>query len=843
MRNIRTVYFGFLIVVLCAACTQESFNNRQTIDFNFDWQFHLGAIDDPYAEGVEWESIRLPHDWSIELGYQKENTAASTGFVPGGIGWYKKEFTLNKSDKGRAIWVEFDGIYCNSEVSINGQLLGFRPNGYSSFKYELTDHLKFGEPNIIMVKADHSAFADTRWYTGSGIYRNVRLVKAAPIHVAYWGVQVTTPEVSEVKAIISIKTEVVNAADDTSLDWVIEDAAGIPVASGTSAQVAAGVFQAKTQLANPKLWDTEKPNLYQLKTRVKLEGNQIDETVTTFGIREIAFDANKGFFLNGKSVKLKGVNLHHDAGALGAAVTKSAWEYRVKKLKSIGVNAIRMSHNPHSPELMDVCDEMGMLVMDEFFDEWHRPKGKNLNWIGDNKVKGEIASGYSEYFMEWAERDLKDLVRRDFNHPSVIMWSIGNEIEWTFPDYSRVFREVNPVQEEFDKKSPVFDPEKVKPVFDRITNGGDSLAVVAKLLTNWVKEIDTSRPIVCGSVRPSVAMVSGYGEAVDILGFNYRAEAYDEAHKVYPDLKIIGSENWGAWSEWKAVNERDFVSGMFAWTGFAYLGEAGPWPRKGLEIAFFDYAGFKTPRGHFFECLWKEEPKVYAVTTSAKESEFSYSKRDGWKFDIQWTEPPVTWKELRKWEWYPNVGEHWNYAEGEDVIVQVYTNCEEVELLVNNKSLGKKKRSDFAEDNIVKFLVPYERGNVIVKGFNGGKHVEGYALFSTEEVQALKLFSDKDTLRADRYDMAFVSLTLYDTEGHQMEDTDVPVEFSITGPGELVAVDNGWEMNVDYHYTSGVVSHNGKALAIIRSTGEPGEIVVSGWYEGQEIDRVTIQAK
>ncbi len=838
MKNIRTVFFGLLMLMMCAACTQESINNRQIIDFNFDWQFRL---EDSLNTDNEWKTVRIPHDWSIELGYQKENTSASTGFVPGGVGWYQKGFKIEQPDKNKAIWIEFDGVYCNSEVWINDQYLGFRPNGYSSFKYELTDYLNYGATNTIKVKVDHKAYADTRWYTGSGIYRSVRLVKASLTHIEHWGVQVTTPLVTESKAIVQIKTQIANPGENTSLNWVIEDAAGTIVSKGESTNISQGAFEAKAKIQQPQRWDIESPNLYILRSVVKVNGKQVDETNTTFGVRSIAFDADRGFLLNHKPVKIKGVNMHHDAGALGAAVTKHTWENRVRKLKSIGVNAIRMSHNPHSIEFMEVCDEMGMLVMDEFFDEWHKPKDKNLNWIGDNKAKGEIAQGYSEHFLKWAERDLKDLIRRDFNHPSVIMWSIGNEIEWTFPYYSKAFREINPVQLEFDKKSPIFEPEKVKPVFDRITQGKDSLAIVAKILTNWVKEMDTTRPTVCGSVRPAISLVSGYGKAVDVLGFNYRAEAYDEAHRVYPDLKIIGSENWGAYSEWKAVNERDFIAGMFAWTGFAYLGEAGPWPRKGLEIAFFDYAGFKTPRGHFFETLWKEDPKVYAVTTLASESEFSYTKRNGWQFDIQWTQPPVTWKELRKWEWYPNVSEHWNYDKGEEVIVQVYTNCEEVELLVNNRSMGRKKLNDFEDDHIVKWLVPYEEGNVIIKGYNNGKHVSGYALFSNEEIFSLSVDTDKDSLMADNYDLTHVVMKALDKNGRIMKGAEIPVRFSVTGPAKIVAVDNGWEMNVSSHYTNEVTTYNGQASAIVRNTGTPGTVIISGWLDNEEIIRKEIK--
>ncbi|MFY0607644.1 MAG: DUF4982 domain-containing protein [Cyclobacteriaceae bacterium] len=829
MNKIHQLFISLLVVLSAASCTPEV-SDREVIDFNFDWKFVLDDPKDPNSESIMWENVRLPHDWSIREGYRQENTSASTGFVPGGIGWYKKEFELNSEDLKREIWIEFDGVYCNSEVWINGELLGFRPNGYSSFKYDLTPYLVDDTPNVLLVKVDHSAYADTRWYTGSGIYRNVRLVKVHPTHIAHWGVRVATPEVSESEATIQVSVAMEGVQENTSVELQLINNKDQVVASELMEANQLG-FMKNLKLPDPQLWDIDSPNLYQARTLVRNGKDIVDSKSTTFGIRSIRFDANQGFFLNDQSVKIKGVNLHHDAGALGAAVTKPTWIRRVKKLKSIGVNAIRMSHNPHSVELMDVCDELGMLVMDEFFDEWHKPKGKNLKLIGDNKAQGEIAKGYSEHFLTWAERDLKDLIRRDFNHPSVIMWSIGNEIEWTFPEYSRAHSILNAGKDE--DEAPIYDPEKVIPVYKSVFDGPDSLAIVADLLVKWVKEEDTTRPTVCGSVRPPISLASGYGKSVDVLGFNYRQGSYDKAHETYPDLKIIGSENWGAYSEWKAVKDRDFVAGMFAWTGYAYLGEAGPWPRKGLEIAFFDYAGFKTPRGHFFECLWKDDPKVYAVSAKASESEFSYSKQVGWKFDIQWTKPPVMWERLRMWEWYPNINEHWNYEEGEEVIVQVYTNCDEVELLVNNESQGRKKLSDFSEDNIVKWAINYQEGNAIIKGYNNGKHLAGYALFTNTDPFAVILTSDKDTLLADHYDLAHISLEVLDTKGHKIKDAEVPVQFTIEGPGEIVAVDNGSENNVQSHYANELVTSKGNAYVIIRNTGEMGTIKVFGWYNNE----------
>jgi len=842
----KITLLSITLFFLLSSCGTTLKAPRVTADFNFGWQFQRGEKPNDEAD---WEEVRLPHDWSILAGYQQDGTAASTGFVPGGIGFYRKEFTIPASEQAKVVRVEFDGVFCNSKVWINDHLLGFRPNGYSSFSYDLTEHLNYGgTPNRIVVEVDHSAYADTRWYTGSGIYRNVRLVTTSAVHIPQWGIRVATPEVSAAEATVVVRSEVQNISAGTEVRINILDPAGKNVASQT---VPAPVHSAgsvntsapteiRFKIPDPKRWDTQNAHLYTAQTIVLLDGKAVDEVSTTFGIRSIEFDADRGFLLNDEPVKLKGVNLHHDAGALGAAVTKHVWEYRLQKLKAIGVNAIRMSHNPHSSELMDACDEMGMLVMDEFFDEWHRPKDKSLVYLGDNKAKGAIAAGYSDFFMEWAERDLKDLIRRDFNHPSVIMWSIGNEIEWTFPKYSAAYNEVNPGIKGYGE-TPNFDPAAIQPVVDRLLGPNDSLAIVAKMLSDWVKEEDTTRPTVCGSVRPSISMVTGYGTAVDILGMNYRQWSYDAAHAAYPDVKLLGSENWGDYSEWKAVKDRDFVAGMFAWTGFAYMGEGGPWPRKGLNISFFDYAGFKTPRGHFYECLWTEEPKTYLVTTPAESSEFSYDVATGWSFTMQKTPPPV-WKELRRWEWY-NVNEHWKYPANEPIIVQAYTNCDEAELLLNGKSLGRKSRADFSDDNILKWLVPFAAGDLVLKGYRNGVEVSQTGLSTTGKPAQIVLTSDKALLKADRYDLAHVTVEVKDSKGNVIRDVTEKVTFEVSGQGELLAVDNGWERNVEDHYQNKVTIHNGRALAIIRASALPGEVTISATVAGLKSEPLVIKQR
>ncbi|QVY66267.1 sugar-binding domain-containing protein [Polaribacter sp. Q13] len=831
-----------LVALVFSSCAKQE-QLRSTDDFNFNWKFVKGEQGN--AEQItfnddSWESIRLPHDWSILAGYKKENTAASSGFVEGGIGWYRKAFNVPKSDEGKVIWIEFDGVYNNSEVWINGQKLGYRPNGYSSFSYDLTKYIKYGEENIVAVKVNHSAYADSRWYTGSGIYRDVRLVKTAKVHVPLWGVKITTPKVSAEEAIVHIETKIKGSENNVEIDISILDQNKNIVTSLTASQLNdKKIVIHDLTIKNPKLWGTETPNLYSAVISIKHNGKAVDQVEQRFGIRKFRFDSNKGFFINEKHLKIKGANIHHDVGAVGAAATKSSWEYRISKLKSIGVNAIRMAHNPHSPLLMEVCDEMGMLVMNEFFDEWQNAKDKNINCLGGIVAGHDISKGYSDVFLEWAERDLKDLIRRDFNHPSVIMWSIGNEIEWTFPAYSETYDEIEGKDVVQYVHVPTFDTKKIKPVLERITGGVDSLVIVANLLSKWVKEEDTTRPVTCGSVRPNISFASGYADAVDVIGFNYRPHNYDAAHEAFPEKPILGSENWVAYSEWKAVNDRDFIAGIFVWTGFAYIGEAGLWPRKGLNISLFDFAGFKNPRGHFFECLWKTDPKIYMVTTPASESEYSYTEKDGWKFDMQYSAPPV-WKKLRLWEWY-KVNEHWNYNAGEKIVVQTYTNCEEAELFLNGKSLGKQALADVSEnDNILKWLVPHQKGELKVIGYNNGKVADEYILASTGKLTRIELESDKTTLNADSYDVAHIVVKLFDKAGKELKDLNTEVVFDVTGNADLIAVDNGSEMNVAPHNTNKVITHNGKALAIIRSTNKRGTATITASIQDIESNKIQI---
>ncbi|WP_010179415.1 glycoside hydrolase family 2 TIM barrel-domain containing protein [Aquimarina agarilytica] len=850
--NFFQIFFYYLLklcfLLTFINCSKPSPKTREVIDFNANWKFHLGIVKNAHLiahNDSKWEKVDIPHDWSIDSGYKKDGaTACSTGFVIGGVGWYRKSFKLTNKDKAKRIVIKFDGIYNNSSVWINGVLLGYRPNGYIGFSYDLTPYLNYNnENNVIAVKVDHAAYADSRWYTGSGMYRKVTLLKTNSLHIKQWGVQIITNKVEPLLTRITVNTQVNNSTvskkENLRLKYQILSASDHELI--TEKEGAVNEFLTTLEIQKPHLWSINNPYLYNLKVSLYANSTKVDEVTVRFGVRYFNFDADTGFSLNGKKMKLKGVNLHHDAGALGAAVPKAIWEYRIQKLKEIGVNAVRLSHNPHAEELLEVCDELGILVINEAFDEWNIPKAKSKVYLGDNAATAEATKAYPTHFDKWAEKDLKDLIKRDFNHPSVIMWSIGNEIEWTYPHYTKTYNDVNAKQEYF-RHTPIYDSLIIKKVFAKnLKAKKDPLVTYANKLNYWVKEIDTTRPVTSGSVHPSIGLASGYGAAVDVYGFNYRAVEYDVAHKAYPDLKIVGSENWGAYSEWKNCVERDFVAGIFIWTGFAYLGEAGPWPRKGLNISLFDFAGFKNPRGHFFECIWNDTPKVYLVTTPETASEFSFSDQTGWEFDMQLKKPPL-WGNLRLWEWY-KVYSKWNYSPNESIIVQTYTNCDEAELFLNNHSLGKQKRSDFSEDNIIKWQVPFREGKLSVKGFNNGVEVANYELNTTSDISKIELTSNKKVMQNSGYDVNVITLQLLDGAGHLVTDKDIEIDFKIDGPAKNIGIDNGWEMNIQPHKSNKITTHNGKAVLFIQSTKKEGIIEVEAFSKKLISNSISINNK
>ncbi len=792
-----------------------------TMDFNWGWRFTLGAMEDdfyqPKSDDSKWQSVKVPHDWSIESGYTQEHTAGSNAFLPGGVGWYRKSFNVPSQWKGKDIIVRFEGVYNNSTVWINGEELGFYPNGYLDFDYDLTPYLKGGE-NVIAVRVDRRAYADARWYVGGGIYRNVHLSAREKVYIPETGISVVTPKVSAQSAEVEVATEVVNGSVqdvDLVVKYSINGCCESKVLSEGEAKIslkaaAEGVVSTTIPLATPKLWSLESPRVYKLYTALYNGDQLLEERETQFGVRTIEFNASKGFLLNGESVKIKGVNIHHDLGCVGVAAYDAALYRRLNSLRAMGTNAIRVAHNPQSESFYTMCDTMGLLVMDEFIDEWRVLKDKWIIQRSKSGVADSLQMGYSAHFNEWAEKDIKHLVKRNRNHPSIILWSIGNEIEWTYPYYFRSAMRGGGYKGLIYTGAPS-DQARVMEDFKKYSGGKDELSETAHELSSWVKSVDTSRPVTSGVVIPSVSRLSGYTDALDVVGYNYKDMFYEADHRIYPDKCIIGSENVGQYYEWSAVMDRDYIPGIFVWTGVDYMGENGPWPAKGGTYSFFDFACFKTPRGHFFETLWRDEPKTYLVTTPSEQSEFKVD--DKGQFSVQWIKDP-----LRRWQWYENVAEKWKYTQGEKVMVQVYTNAPTAELFINDKSLGIKSRAKDALENVLLWEVPYEAGKLLAVGRDEkGDRLSCSSLVTSGDVASVKIESDKLSINSDGYDLANVEITLLDKDGVKVVDQDQEIVVKLGGDVKIVGIDNGSDKFVGDHQADRITTYNGRALVVLQS--------------------------
>jgi len=765
---------------------------RTTVCLNEDWKFLLGDPDGAQGGSFDdagWRTVRVPHDWSVEGSFSEELEGA-TGYLPGGIGWYRKTFQSLGAD---VTYLHFDGIYNNATIYLNGDKLGDHPYGYSPFYYDISDSVVGGD-NVIAVRVDHSRYCDSRWYTGSGIYRDVELIGASTTHIPVWGTFVTTPEISDEKAVVQIQVEVCRP-EGAHLTTELFDPTGNKVAEET-VEAAAETVQS-LEVPKPRRWGVETPNLYAAVTTLSRDGEAIDEYVTWFGIRTIRFDADEGFFLNEKSMKIKGVCLHHDGGCVGAAVPKDVWRRRFETLKRGGVNAIRIAHNPGASEFLDLCDEKGMLVQDEFFDEWDNPKDKRLN-MGEQSVDA-ITRGYVEHFQEWAERDLKDTMRSHRNHPCIIQWSIGNEIEWTYPRNAEATGF-------FDAKwdgnyfwsQPPHSIDEIKQQLATLPRGEYDIGVTAQKLSRWTKELDTSRPVVANCILPSSSYESGYADALDVIGFSYRRVMYDYGHRHYPGLPIMGCENVGQWHEWKAIAERRFVAGTFLWTGIDYLGEEnGNWPRTTTRAGLIDRAGFECASYHMMKTLWNDEPHVHLATQTLKNSPYVLDETTGCIGE----KDPQAWQQ-KLWVWHA-VNSHWNYNANDMIAVEVYSNCESVELFLNGESLGVKRLADF-EDRIYKWAVPFTPGTLEARAADASDRVE--------------TAGDPTAIRVEA-DGCHVIAQLIDESGIPVKTDEREIVFRVLG-GRILGVDNGAPNSVQDFQSDRVTTSQGRCLLVVEGESE-----------------------
>jgi len=805
--------------------------------FTQNWKFTLAdstlLASASSFNDQSWRNLNLPHDWSIESDFLKDAPATpGGGALPGGIGWYRKTFVIEKSNKGKRIYIDFDGVYRNSEVWINGTSVGTRPYGYSSFRYELTPYIRYGENNVIAVKVDNSKQPNSRWYSGSGIFRNVWLSILNPVHVNHWGTYVTTPEINTDSAIVAIQTAIKN--DDPKLrivrvEQLLYDAQGILVGkSDGSFYVNPGKSHQYLQrivVKKPVLWNIENPYLYKLITRTHSQFRITDEYITQVGIRSFTFDVNKGLILNGKHVKINGVCNHHDLGALGAAVNTRAIERQLQILKDMGCNGIRCSHNPPAPELLDLCDKMGFIVMDEAFDMW---------------LKKKVTYDYSNDFPEWHERDLTDMILRDRNHPSIFIWSIGNEV-------GEQWGETKTEDMDLQKANIQLNNKKVIETADMRLGKMGKYALLTQKLVDITRSIDPTRPVsaACnGTGDNNPLFQSG---ALDLIGFNYHEGEYANITKRFPTKPFFVSESvsalqtrgyyvmpsdsvsicpdqwdkpysnpsqqcsaydnsrapWGTTHEGtlKVVKKYDHVAGQFIWTGFDYLGEPTPywWPSRSSYFGIIDLAGFPKDVYYMYQSEWTTKDVLYI---------------------------------------YP----HWNWKEGQKVdIWAYYNNADEVELYLNGQSLGK--RSKTGDDLHVMWRVPFHSGTLKAVSRKNGKEVLTKEINTVGETVSIRLIADRSTIDADGKDLSYVTAELLDKDGHASPLADQLVKFTVEGEGAIVGTDNG---NQNDHVSLKKPERHlfyGKCLAIVQSTNKSGNIVLKAEIQGLPTQIITINSK
>ncbi|WP_163537475.1 glycoside hydrolase family 2 TIM barrel-domain containing protein [Gracilibacillus sp. YIM 98692] len=788
---------------------------RIVSNLNLDWKFSRG--DEPKAwykghDDSEWRDITLPHDWSVEEPFSKEHSSG-TGYVAGGTGWYRKNFKLPSELKGKKVYITFEGIYNNSQVWCNSYYIGKRPFGYSTFTYDITDFVTFERDNVISVKVNHKDIADSRWFTGSGIYRDVYLTITDPIHIDQYGVFVTTPEVSVEQATVAVNVQLTNETsnpENIQIKNTLLDQNGEAV--GSSSEITNILAESNLHVdqsinvKEPQLWSPENPYLYTVKTEIIKNNQVIDNVTTVTGIRSFSFDPKKGFFLNDENMKIKGVCVHHDAGGLGAAVPKKVWVRRLKALKEMGCNAIRMSHNPPASNLLDLCDSMGFLVMDEAFDEWEGVKNK---WFNGHNVYPPKHYGYYEDFPQWGETDLKEMVLRDRNHPSIIMWSIGNEIDYPNDPYCHPSFET--MTGNNDSKKPaaerIYDPNK--PNAERLTT-------IAKRLVQYVKECDTTRPVTSALAFPELSNLTGYAQALDVVGYNYKEHLYEDDLEKYPDHVIYGSENKPGYDAWLKVRDNDAICAQFIWTGIDYLGEAKGWPVRAAPAGFLDLAGNKKSSYYYRQSFWSKEPMVYLAAMP--------------KYALESERNP-------RWQGDP----HWNWKDGEELAVFCYTNCQEAELFLNDKSLGTQQMSE--DGSYLSWDIAFEKGvlKVVAKDRNGNKHT--HELVTASAPKKLDIEIDYPELKADGQDITHMEMQITDENGNPVYLADNRIELSVEGPGELIGMESGNVKDLQTYNSNNRKAYQGKLVAFLRSKTEEGTISVTVKSEGLETTQLSIPVK
>ncbi len=774
--------------------------------FDEGWRFLRGGAqgaESPDFDDSRWRKVDLPHDWSIEdlpgtrsPFHPDAISQVNGGFTTGGTGWYRKTFDVPAAHQGKRVVVEFEGVYMNAEVWLNGRRVGDHPYGYTSFWFDLTDKVKFGAANVLAVKVRNEG-ENSRWYSGSGIYRHVWLKRLDPLHVAQWGTYVTTPEASAASAKVRARTTVINESDAAArvrLVTRILDAAGAEVSREDSGETlgpkASHDFSQEASIKTPALWSPESPALYTAVSEVYRDRELTDRVETKFGVRTISFDVARGFRLNGQTVKLKGGCLHHDNGPLGARAYDRAEERRVELLKASGYNALRLAHNPPSPAFLEACDRLGMMVIDEAFDMWGEAKNPH---------------DYHLYFDKWWRRDIESMVLRDRNHPSVIMWSTGNEI----PNRHRA-----------------------------------DVVRLSKVLADYVRELEPTRPVT-SAVNELREDKDPYFATLDVAGYNYAAggdhlkkSLYELDHNRVPGRIMYGAESYplAAFESWMNVLDHSYVVGDFVWTAFDYLGEAsigwrGYWQERSFypwTLAYcgdIDICGWKRPQSFYRDALWMQN-QVSLFVRPPRPSFEPNPKRQSWS----------------KWHWHDVVADwNWRGQEGKPLTVDVYSSCEEVELFLNGRSLGRKPTNRSTEFT-ASWEVPFQAGVLRAVGHTGAREVRSAELRTAGEPARIKLTADRARVEADGQDLSYVTVELVDARGVRNPRAESLLKFAVQGPGSIVAVGNANPVSTESFQQPQRKAWQGRALLIVKSEKRPGRIVVTASAQGLPPASLVVEA-
>ena len=786
---IGKVFVGLFMWLVIAAMPLTAQSGREIRNFDAGWLFHKGDLADAWRtelDDVAWKKVNVPHDWSIEGPFdEKAVTLGSGGFLPSGISWYRKHFNPGK-DLTKRVFIEFDGVMANAEVWVNNFYLGKRPYGYSSFGYDLSDHLNFGKDNVIVVKTDTSQQPASRWYTGAGIYRHVRLVVTDAVRLEKWSTFVTTPKVSATEATVSIASKAVNAfikEQQVSYDVKLYDDRGRLVASNSNKSAAlAGSGSANIDfhlsVKSPRLWNLDSPSMYKAVVSIVSGGKVIDSETVPFGIRSFEFVPATGFWLNGKNFKIKGACLHHDGSAFGSAVPLAVWERRLSELRKLGVNAIRTAHNPPAPDFLDLTDRMGFLVMDETFDQWT---------LGKNTYDYHLA------FNEWNKIDTRDMVLRDRNHPSVVIYSAGNEIRDNHADQ-----------------------EKAK--------------ATLKAMVDVFHEFDPTRPVTQALFRPNIEGANDYNnglaEILDVVGQNYREKEILAGYKQKPTRKIIGTENAHDLNQWIAMRDNPEYSGQFIWAGVDYLGESAAWPNYAYGKGLLDRTAMPRPVGFQRQSWWSDKPMVYIARRVAAAVASP-------------TDPGYEVAEQKRTQtlfadWTPkDLGPHQENAE-------IYSNCEAVELFLNGKSLGSKPKPK--DDSPRNWKLNFESGTIKAVGKNGGKVVAEFELKTAGKPAKILLTTDKARIANDWNDVAFVEASVVDANGVLVPSANDMISFAVSGSGVIAAVDSADNADHDPFQAKQRRAFQGTCFALVKGI-KAGQMMLTASAPGLVGAKISISVK